>query len=75
MPPARDSREALAVESSAIGAAAAFDGNYTNDLVSWLFPNEKWTAEAVPQMLEELMLYTMHGHLAWCVFAPGGFRI
>jgi hypothetical protein len=64
-----------AVERGAIGAAAAFDGNHTDDVVSWLFYNDHWEASEVPAMLDQLMEHTVYGHLAWVVFAPFGFRI
>ena len=74
MPPARDS-EVYPVEGGASGAAAALDGNYTSNLDSWLFPNLKWRDEAVPGMLNELMMWTEAGHLSWVVFPPSGFRL
>lgn len=73
MPPARDT-EAVAVEGGASGAAATFDGNFTGDLESWLFANSSWTDQAFPSLLDQLSWYTAHGHLAWCLFPPFGFR-
>lgn len=76
MPSARDSGEAHAVERRASGAAAAFDGNHTGNLVSWLFPNDQWgVVENTDDMLDELMFYTARGHLQWCVFPPAGYRL
>jgi hypothetical protein len=74
MPPARDS-EVLPVEGGASGAAAAFDGNLTHDLDSWIFPNGHWRDEAALDVLHELMVWTTSGHLAWVVFPPSGFRL
>lgn len=70
---ARDPRFRVAVEGAS--GAAAFDGNHTNDVVSWLFANDKWEDGAVPEMLDQLMEYTIHGHLAWVVFVPHGYVI
>jgi hypothetical protein len=63
------------VEHRASGAAAKFDGNLTSQLLSWLFPNDKWMEQNVPDMVEELMMWTESGHLAWAVFPPLGYRI
>ena len=75
MPPARDSGEALAVEGGASGAAAAFDGNLTRDILSWLFPDDSWGTVNHDAMVAELMLWTESGHLAWVCFPPKGFRL
>src|SRR3954467_4714750 len=66
---------AAAVERGAIGAAAAFDGNYTDDVVSWMFFNEHWRDEDVPDLLDQLMGHTEWGHLSWVVFPPYGYRL
>ena len=73
MAPAREG--SVPVERRASGAAVAFDGNHTRQLVSWMFPNENWLDENVVDMLIELMLWTDAGHLAWVVFPPQGFRL
>ena len=64
-----------AVERGAIGAAVAFDGNYSDDIVSWLFYNDYWNEADVPDMLDQLMEHTSRGHLAWVCFPPYGYRI
>ncbi len=64
-----------AIGGSAIGAAVPFDGNYTDDIVSWMFWNEDWLEENVPDMLSQLMVFTEMGHLAWVVFPYPGFRL
>lgn len=75
-PPARDGAEAVPIERSASGAAAAFDGNYTNAPESWLFSNARWRDDAFPELLEQLTFYMVEvDHLAWVVFPPPGFRI
>lgn len=79
MPTGRDGgfrRPVDAVEGGdASGAAPSFDGNYTNDIVSWMFQNERWTRDKWPELMEELMWFTSRGHLAWVVFPHNGFRI
>lgn len=73
---ARDRDFMVAVdEDAASGAAGRFDGNHTNDVLSWLFANVNWVDEAVPQMLDELMEHTKFGHLAWVVFPKPGYRL
>lgn len=67
-------RRPVPVEERASGAAA-FDGNHSFDIVSWLFPTDSWDEAQVPGMLEELMRHTLYGHLAWVVFVPHGFVI
>jgi hypothetical protein len=73
MTPAREGSGA--VEGGASGAAAAFDGNHTDNLMSWMFPNENFLSENHAAMIEELMMWTEAGHLAWCAFVPRGFRL
>ena len=72
---ARDRRFELSVEGgTASGAASTFDGNHTNDIWSWLFPNElfdPFDLEAFQRTLDILMERTANGHLAWVLFAPG----
>lgn len=66
----------VAVEGGvASGAADNFDGNHTNDVLSWLFANVNWVDEAVPAMLDQLMEHTKWGHLAWVVFPKAGYRL
>lgn len=67
--------EVEAVEGVASGAADPFDGNEQEMVVSWLFANRNWQDSAVPQMLDELMQYTIAGHLAWVCFPRFGFRV
>ena len=74
MPPARDS-EAFPVEGGASGAAAAFDGNHSRSILSWIIPGENWNDRSVADALDELMEWTVAGHLAWVIFPPYGFRI
>jgi len=59
----------------AIGAAAPFDGNDTNDITSWMFWNENWREVDVPDLITQLMDFTIIGHLSWVVFPPHGFRL
>lgn len=74
MPLSRDSsRGSVAVEDVASGAAL-FDGNDSN-VVSWLFANEQFKPDNMDSMFEQLMFFTMNGHLAWVVFPPEGFRV
>lgn len=68
-------RRSIPVEGGASGAADTFDGNQTNDIVSWLFANSQWTEESVAQALAQLMEHTAMGHLAWVVFPREGFRL
>lgn len=70
---ARDTRFRVAVEGAS--GAAAFDGNHTNDVTSWIFNNEYWTAEKWEDSVLTLLYHTANGHLAWVVFPPQGFRI
>lgn len=70
--PGRVNRPPFPVGGVASGAAPS-DGN-DSDIVSWLFANDQWTEEAVPDMLEVLMEQTMKGHLAWVCFPAQGFR-
>lgn len=73
---ARDRRFEVAVEGvDASGAASTFDGNHTDDTVSWLFANETWRDEKFSGLLDKLMWYTAAGNLSWVVFPPEGFRI
>lgn len=74
-PRSRFSDDEAAVEGVASGAADSFDGNEQDMVVSWLFANRNWQDSAVPTMLDELMQYTIHGHLAWVCFPRPGFRI
>jgi len=64
-----------AVERGASGAAALFDGNNTADIVSWMFWNDEWEVDKVPDLVDQLMEYTVFGHMAWVVFPPYGFRL
>lgn len=74
MPLARDGEEAPVPVERASGAAA-FDGNHTNDLQAWLLANQDWDPELVPVMLDQLMDWTLGGHLAWVAFLPEGYRL
>jgi len=76
MPPARDSEEAVPVEGGASGAADAFDGNHTSDLMSWMLPDDDWDGSIfIEKVLPNLMDWTIKGHLAWAVFTPRGWRL
>lgn len=69
-------RRPYAVEGeSASGAAPTFDGNHTNDVVSWMFANDSWDDELWPETEDQLMQHTAWGHLSWVVFPPRGFRL
>ncbi len=62
--------------AGASGAAPTFDGNHTDDVTSWLFQNDRWTPEKWPELMEELMLFTVqYNHLSWVVFPYNGFRL
>lgn len=63
---ARDSGPNVdAVEAQ--GGRSTFDGNHTDDLMSWLIIRGG-KKELDPRDLNELMLRTARGHLSWCVF-------
>lgn len=71
---ARDRRSGSVEGGRASGAASTFDGNHTNDVYSWLFPNENfdvYDTDAFLRTLDILMERTVAGHLAWVLFAPG----
>ena len=70
----RGARDPVPVAVEGASGAAAFDGNHTNDMVSWLFANENWHPDRVQDQLAQLMEYTIYGHLAWVVFPPQGYR-
>jgi hypothetical protein len=73
---ARDRRFELSVEEpTAIGAARLFDGNHTDDLLSWMFANSYWDDSLVPDTLDKLMGYTIDGHLSWVIFPPQGYVV
>lgn len=65
---ARDRRfsvDAVEVE----GGRSPFDGNHTSDIVSWLIPFKGTRWEGLNEgQLEQLMDWTIAGHLAWVVF-------
>jgi hypothetical protein len=61
--------------TGASGAAPSFDGNHSGDIISWMFQNENWNDDRWPSLMDELMWFTVQGHLAWVVFTRGGFRI
>lgn len=65
----------LAIGEGASGAAALFDGNYSDDIVSWMFSNENWNDDDIPAMLDQLMQHTVWGHLGWVVFPKQGYRL
>lgn len=73
--PTESARDRFRVAVEGASGAAAFDGNHSSDIVSWLFPLENWDDRDVPAMLDQLMTHTIRGHLAWVVFVPEGFRI
>ena len=56
-------------------ASPSFDGNRTDDIIHWYFPNTRnlpWT-----EILAGLMEMTEEGHLQWCLFpalVPRGSR-
>lgn len=59
-----------AAEKLAVGAPASFDGNYTDDLATWLMPdaqNPEWDPEN-PELMEMLLEWTAQGHLRWVLF-------
>lgn len=64
---ARD-RFAVAPVEGALGRDT-FDGNHSNEIVSWLvpMPGRKWE-DLDEDQLAQLMLWTEAGHLAWVVF-------
>ena len=71
---ARDRRFGSVEGGRASGAASTFDGNHTNDVYSWLIPNELWDPtdyESLQQTIDILMERTIKGHLAWVLFVPG----
>lgn len=77
---ARDRRFGVSVEGvEASGAASSFDGNHTNDVLSFMFPNQYFTLTPEEflesESFESLMERTMWGHLAWVFFPPQGFRL
>jgi len=70
MPPrrARDRRQ-VAVGGITDGRPSTFDGNYTRTLVSWLMPMPGTPFEELGEkQYDQLMEWTIGGHLAWCVF-------
>lgn len=47
--------------------SSGFDGNRTDLLRGWFFPNDKWHGLS-PELQEELMEITAAGHLSWVLF-------
>jgi hypothetical protein len=64
---ARDRRPGEPAVEAEGGRPDTFDGNHSNQLVSWLLIRGG-KKELHPEDLEILMMRTMRGHLAWCVF-------
>lgn len=47
---------------------SGFDGNRTDIMKTWFFPNDKWVG---PQEVEDgLMKLTADGYLQWALFLP-----
>lgn len=70
---ARTGCRSVPVEGRAVGVAS-FDGNHSAHCVSWMFAASSWNEKDVPQMLDQLMVYTLADHLAWVVFPKAGYR-
>lgn len=70
---ARDTRFRVAVEGAS--GAAAFDGNHSGDIVSWIFATDLWEDDKFEDTIMTLMYHTANGHLAWVVFPPEGYRL
>lgn len=65
---ARDRDSEVAVEVEPDGRLRSFDGNFTDDLDSWLLGPLGLDATTRPAEIAELMDWTLRGHLSWCVF-------
>jgi hypothetical protein len=66
---ARDRRPSVpAVEVDDVSPRNSFDGNHTNDVMSWLIPQPgKKFHPLTEETYETLMQWVMMGHLAWVV--------
>lgn len=65
---ARD-RDGNVVEGVSDGRRSTFDGNYTRTLTSWLIPFTGTAWEELDEdQYNQLMEWTVNGHLSWCVF-------
>ena len=66
---ARDQRQGVdAVEVEQGGRPDSFDGNHSNNLVSWFVVNNSKRIEDIHEGdLNQLMHWTAMGHLAWVV--------
>lgn len=55
--------------------AERFDGNTSDDLRRWYYPDAEFIYGLHVETIEALMERTEGGDLAWVLFPPEGFRL